>query len=71
VVQKSDRAERYSQYERSVRLPYHQAMPRSAMSRALLVYEYQRIGIENSVLVALAADMNERCAVLTFQLFKE
>ncbi len=41
------------------------------MNRALLIYEYQRVGIEVAVVVALAADMNQRCAVLAFQLFQE
>ncbi len=34
------------------------------MSRALFVYEYQRVGIEGAVVVTLTADVNQTRPVL-------
>ena len=39
-------------------------MPGPAMHRAVLVYQYQRVGIEGRVAIAFAADMSEACAML-------
>jgi hypothetical protein len=41
------------------------------MSRAFFVYQYQRVGIQGAVAVALTADVNQDSAVLTLKLFKE
>jgi hypothetical protein len=46
-------------------------MPGLAMSRAFFVYEYQCIGIEGGVVVALTADMKQCSAMLALKLFKE
>ncbi len=63
--------ERYRKYQRSIGLLQHQPMPRSAMNRALFVYEYKRVGIETGVVVALATDVNQGRAVLPLELFEE
>ncbi len=41
------------------------------MRRALLVDEYQRVGIKGRIAVALTADMNQGCSVFALQLFEE
>lgn len=64
LIRRSVLVERYGQYERAVGLTYHQPMPRSAMSRVFFVYQYQRIGIEGAVAVALTADVNQGAAKL-------
>jgi hypothetical protein len=46
-------------------------MPRPAVYSAFLVYEYQRIGIQGRIVVALAADVNQGRSVLPLQLFEE
>jgi hypothetical protein len=41
------------------------------MSRAFLVHQYERVGIEGAVVVTLTTDVNQGCAVLALQLFQE
>jgi hypothetical protein len=41
------------------------------MNRAFFIEKYQRVGLEGLIGFALAADVNQFCAVLALQLIEE